>query len=82
VAELGRAFPEINEDWLSYNIDKQQRLLVLLKNGASPQGLSEFLLGWWTALEGSSASLRRKLEEALETMTRLLLNVDGLLQTS
>ena len=82
VAELRRAFPEINEDWLSYNADKQQRLLALLKNEAGPQALSDFLLGWWTALEGSSPSLRRKSEEALENMTRLLLEVDELLEIS
>lgn len=82
VAELRRAFPQINGDWLSYNVHKQHRLLALLKSGASPQALSDFLLGWWTCLEGSSPSLSRKSEEALKTMTRLLLEVDELLEIS
>lgn len=82
VVELRRAFPEIKGDWLSYNISKQRRLLALLKDGASAQTLTDFLMDWWVALEGRGPSLEQKMDETLDGLTRLTVGVDASLQSS
>lgn len=82
VVELRRAFPEITEDWFSYNTGKQQSLLALLRNGADRQALSDFITGWWVRLEGSTPRLEGRIDGALESLSDLLVGVDASLESS
>lgn len=82
VSELRTAFPQNARQWLRYNVGKQQRLLVLLREHADAETLSEFLIDWWINLEGRGPSLKQRTDESFDALTRLVVGVDASLDNA
>jgi hypothetical protein len=50
VTLAGREMPDLAAAWLEYRLDRQQRLLALLRQGAGEAELGRFLEAWWVDL--------------------------------
>jgi len=81
-ARLRNSFPESAEAWLAYHMEQQQHLLSLLRARADHPTLDAFLNGWWVNLEGRSAALKRKNDQALVAMKQLIIKMDATLDDS
>ena len=57
VREAVVAMPDTAEPWFAYRQAQQQRLLELLRGGATPARLERFLTSWWVNLEDRPAAL-------------------------
>ena len=76
VARERKAMPQTSEDWLAYNIAKQQQGLWLLRDGASEPALRRFLEAWWVEYADIPPELEGKLETAMARWKTLLVQID------
>ncbi len=74
--EYVAALPETTEAQLAWEKDRQERLLAMLEQGASPGKVDEYLRGWWFEFRDQPADLReareRRGELTLDYLVRLL----------
>lgn len=71
------AMPDTAGPWLTYRHQQQQRLLALLRDGATKQRLTEFLITWWVDLADRPAELVTATDALRRRSIALTLDVDA-----
>ena len=71
--------PDAAEDWLSYRLQQQQRLLDLLRTQANEQALTQFLVAWWVDFADQPPPLVSKVAQVRAETIEMLQMLDGTL---
>ena len=78
--EYVAALPETGQAQLDWETDRQNRLLALLEQDASPGAVDEYLRGWWFEFKDQPANLRearaKRRDLTLDYLARLLPTLD------
>jgi hypothetical protein len=72
--------PETAELWLAYRRTQQQKLLDLLRDGASPDQLTALLTAWWVEFDDRPSALETHVREVRQQSIALAVAVDASLQ--
>ena len=81
VQQVSLSMPAIAADWLAYTRARQNALLQLLDSQASAAAIEEFLRGWWMRRDSLPPQLGDKRDQRLEARIRLIVRLDGTLDS-
>ena len=76
VAKVSFSWPDLASEWYEYRRERQEGLLVLLREPASESRLEHYLSAWWVDSAGQPPALQQKTHELMHGVKALVLAVD------
>ncbi len=72
-------YPSTAEEWLSYRVEQQKRLLEMLRNGTASEALLDFLTGWMIERRGLPQKFARSRQRIYAELPSRLMELDAML---
>ncbi len=76
VYHLSQSWPDVIGDWYAYRLDRQRKLLGLLRKPATTDELDDFLTDWWTGRDAGDPDLERKTRQLVQDVQAMIVVID------